>query len=130
MADLLDDPLEIGKRIGSACGYATEKTQQEIADEIGVSDVTLRSYVKGNLGDFGRTRELRESLIRKVEQVTECPTAIFGLSEPGSDQRWELVEEKLNFLLEAVRRLAGSQVAPDEFRQWWTSDPRSGELDL
>ena len=81
MADLLDDPIEIGKRIGAACGYAFSKKQTDIARDLGVTDVTLRSYIKGNLGDFNKSRETRLMLIRAVEKATRCPPAIFSVSE-------------------------------------------------
>jgi transcriptional regulator with XRE-family HTH domain len=115
--DLLDEPIEIGRRIGAACGYS-EKSQEQIARELGRSDKTLRSYAKGNLGDYAGTRELRLSLVRRIEEVTGCPPGLFGLSEPepGSvDQlRRELADEmeamKTELLeeIEAVRRAQAS----------------------
>jgi predicted transcriptional regulator len=100
--ELLEDPLEIGRLIGAACGY-TSKNQSEIASELGRDERTLRSYIRGNLGDYS-TPELREGLIRRIEEITECPPTIFGLSEPEpteadrlrreiAAQRQELEEE-------------------------------------
>lgn len=84
--ELLDDPLEIGRRIGAACGYSAKK-QTEIAAELGRDPRTLRSYIDGNLGDYS-TPELRRSLIERIEEITGCPPEIFGLKqeEPELDE--------------------------------------------
>lgn len=77
---LLEDPMEIGRRIGAACGYSAKK-QKEIAAELKRDERTLRSYIGGNLGDYS-TPDLRLVLIRRIEDITGCQPEIFGVSEP------------------------------------------------
>lgn len=110
MADdaLLQNPREIGRRIGAACGYSGKK-QKEIAAELGRDERTLRSYIGGNLGDYS-TPELRLVLIRRVEEITECPPGIFGLSAPGPGEvdrlRQEMLAQKNELRAEATRERA------------------------
>jgi hypothetical protein len=94
------------------------------------SDSSGERLEEGFLGKKRNSPEARRQVARTIVEKTGCPPALFGLSEPESDPRWKSVEDRLNFLLEAVRRLAGAQDAPDEFQQWFANDPRSGGLDL
>jgi predicted transcriptional regulator len=127
--DLLDSPTEIGKRIGAACGYAVGKTYGEIAEELGRSDTTLRSYIRGNLGDYS-TRELRRDLVRRIEAITGCPPEFFALSEPARDEALEETRRAVAALARlltesdldsATRQLLEGELAAA--RQWSTSTP-------
>jgi transcriptional regulator with XRE-family HTH domain len=82
MSDLLDDPQELGRRIGAARGYAGG-TIEAFAGQIGVSEPTLRAYERGKLGDYGGSRELRRALAQKVRDASQAPPELLGLSEPG-----------------------------------------------
>jgi transcriptional regulator with XRE-family HTH domain len=127
--ELLDRPKEIGRRIGAACGYAVDKKLGEIAEELGVSDTTLRSYTQGNLGQYS-PRDRRRTLIEEVERITGCPPDVFGLSEPEPkevDQLRRIVAEQAKAQTRLSEELVKVQKAQAESRSRIERLERGGE---
>lgn len=127
--NLYKDPQALATAIRDARGTMSQKA---LADWLGISKKTVGRWEAADEASLGETPERRRATAILVAEATGRRD-LLGLNEPESDPRWQQVEDSLNFLLEALRRLTMQALEGDEldeFQQWWTSDPRSGGLDL
>ena len=129
MPDVLDDPSELGRRISAARAYSGG-TIESFAAELGITHPTLRSYERGDLGNYAGSRELRYALAEKVQQASGAPPEWFDLREPNGaaladlHDRVDQVEkrqalgaddfEALRAELVEIRRLLGRIEPPSE----------------
>lgn len=96
--ELVQDPKEVGRRIGAARGYGLMQ-RPAFATKMGISVNTLRAMEAGDEGALGRNVEKRRSLLEQVQRVSKCPPEIVGLSESAEDLRsevrdlWTRIEE-------------------------------------
>lgn len=100
----IDDAAEVGRRIAAARGYAGG-TIESFAARLGISAPTLRSYERGELGNYAGSSAKRRALLDHVREVAGVPPEVVGLSEPGEAVAAEILRrlESLELALPALR---------------------------
>lgn len=107
----LEDPVELGRRIQAARGYAGMK-RPAFWEAMGSSEATVIRWEKGNEASLGRTLEERRQLAERIQRVTGCPAEWLGLeeAEPSIEERLSRVEQ----LLESGYTIAPGATSPVE----------------
>lgn len=102
----LDDPVELGRRIRAARGYAG-LSEKALAEWMDASVAEVRDWEAGL--SLGETREDRQELAQLVREGTRCPRSWLGLgADSALEERVANLEEQVAGLLEErAQRLLG-----------------------
>ncbi len=90
----LEDPYELGRRIGACRGYAGLQ-RPEFGERMGVDVGQVRHWEAGR--DLGSSIVERRELAERVVEATEAPRFLLGLADVSADleRRVEALEAEV-----------------------------------